>query len=106
MLARPRRSARLDYHTGLVFVAYLQGTTHVVARGGRYDGVGEAFKLRQCLRTARNRLRLWDLRALTEVTQPAECRSEFPRPGTGRPPSRQFRCKSFCPRNLESEHAT
>jgi len=33
----------LDYHTGIVFVAYLHRTPEVVARGGRYDGVGEAF---------------------------------------------------------------
>ncbi len=61
----------LDYHTGLVFVAYLSGTTHVVARGGRYDGVGEAFS--QSV-SGRARIRpatgfsFVDLRALTEVT--------------------------------------
>jgi ATP phosphoribosyltransferase regulatory subunit len=57
----------LDYHTGLVFVAYMQNTSHVVARGGRYDGVGESFT-----QTGRGRaatgFSFVDLRALTEVT--------------------------------------
>ena len=62
----------LDYHTGLVFVAYLSGTTHVVARGGRYDGVGEAFSQNV---SGKARVRpatgfsFVDLRALTEVTR-------------------------------------
>ncbi len=30
-----------DYHTGLVFAAYAQGFANAVARGGRYDRVGE-----------------------------------------------------------------
>jgi ATP phosphoribosyltransferase regulatory subunit len=57
----------LDYHTGLVFVAYLQDTTHIVARGGRYDGVGETF-----MQSGRGRpatgFSFIDLRALVEVT--------------------------------------
>lgn len=32
-----------QYHTGLVFAAYLPGVGHAVANGGRYDGIGEAF---------------------------------------------------------------
>jgi ATP phosphoribosyltransferase regulatory subunit len=32
-----------DYHTGLVFSAYVDGFPGAVARGGRYDAVGEAF---------------------------------------------------------------
>jgi ATP phosphoribosyltransferase regulatory subunit len=31
------------YHTGLVFNAYARGFTNAVARGGRYDSVGEKF---------------------------------------------------------------
>ncbi len=31
------------YHTGLVFAAYAHGFTNAVARGGRYDSVGEKF---------------------------------------------------------------
>lgn len=31
------------YHTGLVFAAYSQGSAAEVAKGGRYDCVGEAF---------------------------------------------------------------
>jgi ATP phosphoribosyltransferase regulatory subunit len=31
------------YHTGLVFAAYVSGTRQEVAKGGRYDHVGEAF---------------------------------------------------------------
>ncbi|MEN9659321.1 MAG: hypothetical protein RL571_2786 [Pseudomonadota bacterium] len=31
------------YHTGLVFAAYAKGFTNAVARGGRYDSVGEKF---------------------------------------------------------------
>lgn len=32
-----------QYHTGLVFAAYVEGVGHAVANGGRYDGIGEAF---------------------------------------------------------------
>ena len=65
----------LDYHTGLVFVAYLADTSHVVARGGRYDGVGEAFA--QSGANGKTRVRpatgfsFIDLRALSEVTSSA-----------------------------------
>ncbi len=31
------------YHTGLVFAAYAPGVGQAVARGGRYDGIGEVF---------------------------------------------------------------
>ncbi len=68
----------LDYHTGLVFVAYLQNTSpttsagshynaSVVARGGRYDGVGESFMQSGKGRAATG-FSFVDLRALTEVT--------------------------------------
>ncbi len=32
-----------DYHTGLVFAAFLPGQGREVARGGRYDAIGEVF---------------------------------------------------------------
>lgn len=32
-----------QYHTGLVFAAYIDGIGHAVANGGRYDGIGEHF---------------------------------------------------------------
>ncbi|MTI13856.1 ATP phosphoribosyltransferase regulatory subunit [Sansalvadorimonas verongulae] len=32
-----------NYHTGVVFAAYVPGEGQAVAKGGRYDGVGEAF---------------------------------------------------------------
>ncbi|AXK39738.1 ATP phosphoribosyltransferase regulatory subunit [Crenobacter cavernae] len=32
-----------DYHTGLVFAAYAPGWSEALARGGRYDNVGERF---------------------------------------------------------------
>ena len=32
-----------NYHTGVVFAAYMPGEGQAVAKGGRYDGVGEAF---------------------------------------------------------------
>ena len=32
-----------SYHTGIVFAAYLSGQGQAVAKGGRYDGIGEAF---------------------------------------------------------------
>ena len=32
-----------QYHTGLVFAAYIAGVGHAVANGGRYDGIGQAF---------------------------------------------------------------
>jgi ATP phosphoribosyltransferase regulatory subunit len=62
----------LDYHTGLVFVAYLQGTTHIVARGGRYDGVGEAFTQGSTRGRPATGFSFVDLRALTEVTSANE----------------------------------
>jgi ATP phosphoribosyltransferase regulatory subunit len=31
------------YHTGIVFAAYANGSASAIARGGRYDGIGEAF---------------------------------------------------------------
>jgi len=31
------------YHSGVVFAAYVAGTTNALARGGRYDEVGKAF---------------------------------------------------------------
>jgi ATP phosphoribosyltransferase regulatory subunit len=57
----------LDYHTGLVFVAYMQSTSYVIARGGRYDGVGESFTQSGKGRAATG-FSFVDLRALTEVT--------------------------------------
>lgn len=32
-----------DYHTGIVFAAYVSGSDRAVAKGGRYDHVGEVF---------------------------------------------------------------
>ena len=32
-----------SYHTGIVFAAYLPGVEQAVAKGGRYDHVGEVF---------------------------------------------------------------
>lgn len=32
-----------SYHTGIVYAAYLPGRGHSLARGGRYDGIGESF---------------------------------------------------------------
>lgn len=31
------------YHTGIVFAAFVPGQGQAIARGGRYDGIGEAF---------------------------------------------------------------
>ena len=31
------------YHTGIVFAAYLNGSRSLVAKGGRYDGIGKVF---------------------------------------------------------------
>jgi ATP phosphoribosyltransferase regulatory subunit len=31
------------YHTGIVFAAYVDGVTQVVAKGGRYDHIGQVF---------------------------------------------------------------
>ncbi|MCS6995687.1 MAG: ATP phosphoribosyltransferase regulatory subunit [Casimicrobiaceae bacterium] len=58
----------LDYHTGLVFVAYLEGTTRAVARGGRYDGVGEAFVASDAPRRPATGFSFTDLRALATLT--------------------------------------
>lgn len=32
-----------QYHTGLVFAAYIDGVGHAVANGGRFDSIGKAF---------------------------------------------------------------
>ncbi|MGI9273595.1 MAG: ATP phosphoribosyltransferase regulatory subunit [Endozoicomonas sp.] len=32
-----------NYHTGVVFAAYLAGQGQAIAKGGRYDGIGRAF---------------------------------------------------------------
>ena len=32
-----------DYHTGITYAAYVPGIGREIARGGRYDGIGEAF---------------------------------------------------------------
>ena len=32
-----------NYHTGVVFAAYLPGHGQEIAQGGRYDGIGETF---------------------------------------------------------------
>ncbi|MGB1270495.1 MAG: ATP phosphoribosyltransferase regulatory subunit, partial [Endozoicomonas sp.] len=32
-----------NYHTGVVFAAYVPGQGQAVAKGGRYDGIGEVF---------------------------------------------------------------
>ncbi|MGB0360316.1 MAG: ATP phosphoribosyltransferase regulatory subunit, partial [Endozoicomonas sp.] len=32
-----------NYHTGIVFAAYLPDQGQAIAKGGRYDGIGEAF---------------------------------------------------------------
>jgi ATP phosphoribosyltransferase regulatory subunit len=32
-----------DYHTGLVFAVYKQGFAQALAKGGRYDAIGESF---------------------------------------------------------------
>jgi len=32
-----------NYHTGVVFTAYLPGHGQEIAKGGRYDGIGETF---------------------------------------------------------------
>ncbi len=32
-----------NYHTGVVFAAYLPGSGQAIAKGGRYDGIGAAF---------------------------------------------------------------
>ncbi len=33
----------LNYHTGLVFSAYIEGHGQAIAQGGRYDGIGKIF---------------------------------------------------------------
>lgn len=32
-----------DYHTGIVYAVYAQGSGREIARGGRYDGIGKIF---------------------------------------------------------------
>jgi len=50
-IAFPNLSINLDlaemrgytYHTGIVYAAYVEGSGREIARGGRYDGIGEHF---------------------------------------------------------------
>ena len=37
------RAARLAYHTGIVFAAYTSSYGRAVAKGGRYNDIGEVF---------------------------------------------------------------
>lgn len=56
------------YHTGLVFAAYADGFANAVARGGRYDSVGEKF--------GRSRPATGfslDLRELSHLPYPVRC---------------------------------
>ena len=36
------------YHSGVVFAAYAQGSSHALAQGGRYDNVGQQFGRARC----------------------------------------------------------
>ena len=59
------------YHTGIVFAAYVDGSSSVVAKGGRYDHIGDVFG-----REARGATGFSiDVRSLTEkVRLPEESR--------------------------------
>lgn len=54
------------YHTGIVFAAFVPGQGQAIARGGRYDGIGEAFgRARPATGFSA------DVRALVELSQRA-----------------------------------
>ena len=53
------------YHSGVVFAAYAKGSPNAVARGGRYDNVGQQFGRARCATGFS-----LDLRALVPYLQP------------------------------------
>ncbi|MFT5211638.1 MAG: ATP phosphoribosyltransferase regulatory subunit [Flavobacterium sp.] len=55
-----------NYHTGIVFAAYLRNTGQRVAKGGRYDGVGNVFGRARCATGFDI-----DLKALASVLEPS-----------------------------------
>ncbi len=59
-----------SYHTGLVFAAFLPGQGREIARGGRYDGIGEVFgNARPATGFSADLLNLYQL--CSDVEQPA-----------------------------------
>ncbi|MDH5354227.1 MAG: ATP phosphoribosyltransferase regulatory subunit [Gammaproteobacteria bacterium] len=61
-----------DYHTGLVFSAFLPGQGKEIARGGRYDDVGEVFgNARPATGFSADLLNLYQLSGQSGVTEPA-----------------------------------
>ena len=60
------------YHTGIVFAAFVPGQGQAIARGGRYDGIGEAFgRARPATGFSA------DVRALVEFSQHASTSSDI-----------------------------
>ncbi len=61
-----------DYHTGLVFSAFLPGQGKEIARGGRYDDVGEVFgNARPATGFSADLLSLYQLSGRPGVIEPA-----------------------------------
>ncbi|MGO0305549.1 ATP phosphoribosyltransferase regulatory subunit [Endozoicomonas acroporae] len=57
-----------NYHTGVVFAAYLPGQGQAIAKGGRYDGIGEAFgRSRPATGFSTDLKTLMELKALLEL---------------------------------------
>ncbi|MDH3450824.1 MAG: ATP phosphoribosyltransferase regulatory subunit, partial [Gammaproteobacteria bacterium] len=67
-----------DYQTGLVFAAYREGYGQEIARGGRYDDLGEVFGVARAATGFST-----DLMLLAEVGQPAEQQRIFAPHGGG-----------------------
>lgn len=62
-----------NYHTGVVFAAYLPGHGQEIAQGGRYDGIGETFgRSRAATGFSADLTHLVSLRTLPEETSVAE----------------------------------
>lgn len=59
-----------NYHTGIVFAAYLRDTGLRVAKGGRYDGVGKVFGRARCATGFDI-----DLKALAQILEPIKNRA-------------------------------
>ncbi len=59
-----------DYHTGLVFAVYKQGFSQALAKGGRYDSIGESFgRSRPATGFSSDLRQLLSLRALSEISR-------------------------------------
>lgn len=67
-----------NYHTGVVFAAYVSGHGQAIAKGGRYDGVGRAFgRARPATGFSTDLKSLLDFRACEDSFKDGSCKEEL-----------------------------